>query len=128
MTQSTLLTETHAKILEVVPFSLRYLATGLDRYRVRPYAVVGFGMFVTIHNQRAPSGSTLVAGQIAQSPELTARGLPIGAGNIDFGLHTGAGLEFRLNRAFSLGFDSRFNRISGGQTLSTYGTRLGFHF
>ena len=128
VTQSTLVTDTKVKLLEIVPFSLKYTATSLDRFRLRPYAVLGFGMFVTIHNQLAPDGSTLVAGQISQSPELTARGLPIGAGNIDFGIHTGGGIEFRISPNFSLGFDGRVNRISGGQTLGTYGTRLGFHF
>ncbi len=151
----TALTETRSKVLQVVPFALRYTATALDRYRVRPYAVLGFGTFVTIHDQqpmnsgvrpdaalspavlalvnqvfggKAPFGGPLVAGQISQSPELEARGLPGGHGNIDFGIHTGGGVEWRLNRGFSLGFDARYNRISGGQTLATYGTKLGFHF
>ncbi len=149
------LTETRMKLLQVIPFSLRYTSTSLDRYRLRPYAVLGFGAFVTIHKQvptnfgvrpdaslpadqvalinrifggTAPFGSTLVGGQISQSPELQSRGLPFGAGNIDFGLHTGGGVELRLSRSFSLGFDGRYNRLSGGQTLSTFGTRIGVHF
>ncbi|MDQ6676362.1 MAG: hypothetical protein M3Z09_03600 [Acidobacteriota bacterium] len=151
----TALTETRSKLLQVIPFALRYTATALDRYRLRPYAVLGFGTFVTIHNQqpigtgvrpdagltpaelalinqvfggKAPFGGPLVAGQISQSPELEARGLPGGHGNIDFGIHTGGGVEVRLSRGFSLGFDARYNRISGGQRLATYGTKLGFHF
>ncbi len=151
----TSLTETRMKLLQVIPFSLRYTTTSFDRYRLRPYAVLGFGAFVTIHKQvpattgmrsdsllpadqvalirqifggTAPFGSALVGGQIAQAPELTSRGLPFGAGNIDFGLHTGGGVEFRLSRNFSLGFDGRYNRLSGGQTLSTFGTRIGVHF
>lgn len=78
---------------------------------------------------KSPFGAPLVAGQIAQSPEVIARGLPGGNGNIDFGLHTGVGVEYRLIPGVSLGFDARFNKISG--TLGgyrTYGTRLGFHF
>ena len=128
VTQSTLLTDNSAKVLQIVPFSLKYTSTALDRIRLRPYAVLGFGMYVSLHKEVTPDGTTLVAGQIGQSPELTARGLPIGAGNVDFGIHTGGGVEFRLSRSFSLAFDGRFNRISGGQTLGTYGTRLGFHF
>jgi len=151
----TALTETRSKVLQVVPFSLKYSATGLDRFRLRPYAVLGFGIFVTIHNQTptingvradanvppdqlalvkqvfggtAPFGGPLVGGQITQAQELQARGLPFGAGNIDFGMHTGAGLELRLSRNVSLGFDARYNRLSGGQSLGTFGTRFGFHF
>ena len=148
-------TETRSKLLQVIPFSLRYTSTALDRFHLRPYAVLGFGMFVTIHNQSpsltgvrldstlpadqlalvkqvfgggAPFGGPLVGGQITQSAELESRGLPFGAGNIDFGIHSGGGVELRLNRNFSLGFDGRFNRLSGGQSLGTFGTRLGFHF
>ncbi len=154
-------TRTALSLLEVVPFSLKYTSTALDRWRVRPYAVLGWGTYVTIHEQnpaggnppgygirtdanlppaalqaleslyggRAPFGSPLVAGQIGQSPELEARGLPSGHGNIDFGLASGAGFEFRLSRTLSLGFDARFNRIAGAPgLLTTYGTRLGFHF
>lgn len=148
-------TETRLKLLQIVPFSLKYTATGLDRFRLRPYAVLGFGVYVTIHNQSplgsgvradstlpadqlafvkqvfggsAPFSGPLVGGQISQSQQLEARGFPIGAGNIAFGLHTGGGVEVRLSRSLSLGFDGRYNRLSGGQTLGTFGTRLGFHF
>ena len=82
-----------------------------------------------IFGGRAPFGGPLVAGQISQSPELEARGLPGGHGNLDLGLHTGAGVEFRLNRSFSLGFDARYNRIAGSNgSYATYGSRFGFHF
>ena len=128
VTQASQPTETNLKLLQIVPLSFKYTSTALDRFRLRPYALLGFGMFITIHKEVTPDGVTLVAGQVPQSPELAARGLPLGAGNIDFGIHSGAGFEFRLNRSFSLGFDGSFNRISGGQTLGTYGTRLGFHF
>jgi len=154
-------TQTRLRLLEVVPFSLKYATTALDRWRLRPYAVLGFGTFVTIHNQnpalgampnngvrqdatlppdilavvnqlfggKAPFGGPLVAGQISQSPELEARGLPGGHGNIDIGIHGGAGVEFRVSRSLSLGFDARFNKIAGTYgNFNTYGTRIGFHF
>jgi len=151
----TSLTETRSKLLQVIPFSLKYTTNALDRFRLRPYAVLGFGTYVTIHSQSpstsgvrtnatlppdvlaltkqeysgtAPFGGLLVAGQLSQSRELIARSLPLGAGNIDFGIHTGGGVEFRMNRSLLLGFDGRYNRLSGGQTLGTFGTRLGFHF
>jgi hypothetical protein len=152
----TAVTETKAKLLQVVPFSFKYTTTALDRFRLRPYALIGFGAYVTIHSQSpmntgvrtdanlppsvialvnqvyggtAPFGGPLVAGQISQSPELEARGLPGGHGNIDIGWLAGGGFEYRLTRSFSLGFDARWNRIAGAPgALVTYGTRLGFHF
>jgi hypothetical protein len=147
---------TTMKLLQVVPFSFKYTTTTLDRFRLRPYALLGFGTYVTIHEQRpvnsgvllnanlppavislvnqvyggqAPFGGQLVAGQIAQSPELEARGLPSGHGNIDIGWLTGGGIEYRLTRTLSMGFDGRWNRISGAPgALVTYGARLGLHF
>jgi len=152
----TSLTQTNMKLLQVVPFSFKYTTTALDRFRLRPYALLGFGTYVTIHSQtpfntgvrldanlppavvalvnqiyggQAPFGGPLVAGQISESPELEARGLPGGHGNIDLGWLAGGGVEWRLNRSFSLGFDGRWNRIAGAPgALTTYGTRLGFHF
>ncbi len=154
-------TQTRLRLLEVVPFSLKYNTMALDRWRLRPYAVLGFGTYVTIHNQnpalgstpnngvrqdatlppdilavvnqlfggKAPFGGPLVAGQISQSPELEARGLPGGHGNIDFGIHSGVGVEFRVSRSLSLGFDARFNKIAGTYgNFNTYGSRIGFHF
>ena len=154
-------TQTQMKLLQVVPFAFKYTSNVMERWRMRPYAVAGWGTYVTIHAQdpaagsppnygvrpnanlppavvslvnqifggQAPFGGPLVAGQISQAPELEARGLPGGHGNIDFGWHAGGGIEYRLSRSFSIGFDSRFNRISGAPgSLVTYGTRLGFHF
>jgi opacity protein-like surface antigen len=78
---------------------------------------------------QAPFGGPLVAGQISQSPELEARGLPGGHGNIDFGYQAGGGLSFRVSRTFSLGFDARYNRVSGTYgSFVTYGSRIGVHF
>jgi len=52
----TALTETRMKLLQVIPLSLRYTVTALDRYRLPPYAVLGFGAYVTIHKQ-SPNNS-----------------------------------------------------------------------
>ena len=158
VTSSTL---TRMRLLEVVPFSFKYTSTLFDRWRLRPYGVVGFGTYVTIHSQnpalgspsnngvrqdadlppailatvnqifggQAPFGGPLVAGQISQAPELEARGLPGGHGNMDFGLHTAAGVEFRVMRGLSLGLDLRYNKIAGTYgSFFTYGSRIGFHF
>jgi hypothetical protein len=152
---------TRLRLLQVVPFALKYSSTALDRWRIRPYGVLGFGVYVTIHNQNpalgnppsygvrpdanlppdvkaavqqlfggvAPFGGPLVAGQISQSPELEARGLPGGHGNLDFGIHSALGVEYRVSRNLSLGFDARFNRIAGTYgVFRTYGSRIGFQF
>ncbi len=152
---------TRFRLLQVVPFALKYTSRALDRWNFRPYGVLGFGTYVTIHNQnpgrgptpssgvranadlpapvlsaiqelfggRAPFGGPLVAGQISQSPELEARGLPGGHGNFDLGVHSGAGLEYRLSPLFSLGFDARYNRIAGTHGgFKTFSSRVGFHF
>jgi hypothetical protein len=158
VTASTL---TRLRLLQVVPFSFKYTSTALDRWRLRPYALLGFGTYVTIHNQnpargtpaafgvrpdadlspdilnvvnglfggKAPFGGPLVAGQISQSPELEARGLPGGHGNLDLGFQTGGGVSIRLNRNFSFGFDARYNRIAGSNgSFATIGSRIGLHF
>ena len=152
---------TRLRLLQVVPFSFKYTTTAFDRWRIRPYGLLGFGTYVTIHSQnpargnpptyglrpdaalppdllaalqslyggQAPFGGPLVAGQISQAPQLEARGLPGGHGNLDFGLATGAGVEFRIARGFSLGLDARWNKISGTNGgFATVGSRLGFHF
>jgi hypothetical protein len=147
---------TTMKLLQVVPFSFKYTTTALDRFRLRPYALLGFGTYVTIHQQtpansgvrldanlpagvvglvnqvyggQAPFGGQLVAGQITQSPELEARGLPSGHGSFDLGWLAGGGVEYRLMRTFSIGLDSRWNRIAGAPgALTTFGGRMGFHF
>jgi opacity protein-like surface antigen len=152
-------TVTKLRLLQVVPFALKYTPTVLDRWRLRPYVVAGFGTYVTIHEQypaqgastgvredaslppavlaavsqlyggQAPFGGPLIAGQLTQSPELEARGLPSGHGNIDFGVHLGGGLAYRLSRGWSLGIDARYNKIAGADAgFVTYGTRLSFHF
>jgi hypothetical protein len=154
-------TVTRLRLLEVVPFALKYTSTSLDHWRLRPYGVIGFGTYVTIHNQnpasgsppnygvrpdatlppdvlalvsqlfggQAPFGGPLVAGQLSQSPELEARGLPGGHGNIDLGIHTGFGLEYRVSRSLAIGFDGRYNRIAGTNgNLLTFGSRIGVYF
>jgi opacity protein-like surface antigen len=154
-------TLTRLRLLQVVPFAFKYTSTVFDRWRLRPYALAGFGTYVTIHSQnpargnppgygvrsdanlppdilaavnsffggQAPFGGPLVAGQISQAAELEARGLPGGHGNLDFGLQTGGGVEFRISRNLSLGFDARFNKIAGSYgDFRTIGSRVGFHF
>ncbi len=154
----TTINKLNLRLLQVVPFSLKYSSNALERWRLRPYGLLGFGTYVSIHDEnpapgsigvrtdaqlspailqaiqqvfggKSPFGGPLVAGQIGQSPELIARGLPGGNGNIEIGLETGGGVEFRLSPTLSLGFDARYNKISGSNgNFVTYGSRIGLHF
>jgi len=49
-------TTTRLRLLEVVPFALKYTTTVFDSWRLRPYAVLGFGAYVTIDNQNPALG------------------------------------------------------------------------
>ncbi|MDE3198137.1 MAG: hypothetical protein KGN84_17445 [Acidobacteriota bacterium] len=148
-------TTTTMNLLQVVPFSFKYTTTALDRFRLRPYTLLGFGTYVTIHEQtpmnsgvrldanlpasvinlvnqiyggQAPFGGPLVAGQIAQSPELEARGLPSGHGNLAPGWVAGGGVEIRVHRNSSIGVDGRWNRIAGAPgSLFILSARFGLH-
>jgi hypothetical protein len=142
------------QLLQLVPFALKYVPTGLDRWRIRPYAAIGLGTYVTISNQAtnlglrpnadlspelrsalqnlfgngAPFGGNLIGGQITAARELQQRQIAQGQGGLDIGLHTGGGLEIRLRRGFSFGVDARWNRLSNGVNYSVISTKSGFHF
>lgn len=84
-------------VLTVVPVAFKYTLTSLDRYRFRPYAVVGLGTYVTLSTQNIVDfdagqfvgpGATAdllnallrglqVAGLAPVAPELRARGLGV---------------------------------------------------
>lgn len=141
-------------LLQVSPFTLKYRLNLLDRFRLRPYALLGFGAYVTISSQNsvsglrpdanlspeqiallrslfgngAPFGGSLIGGQIAASPELSTLGVPSGQGAIHIGLLTGAGIEWRIRPRFSLGVDYRFHRLGSGFTYSTLAPRGALHF
>jgi hypothetical protein len=140
--------------LQVVPLALRYELTHWDRHRVRPYAVVGLGTYVTISNQvtmdalrqnadlppqalqllqtlfgsNSPLSGALVGGQIATAAELKQRGIPAGQGGIDIGLQIGGGVEWRLGGGLSTAIDSRYNYAPGGTSYNETISRIGWHF
>jgi hypothetical protein len=144
----------HVQTLQVVPLALRYELTHWDRHRLRPYAVVGLGTYVTISNQatmdalrqnadlppqtlalletlfgsNSPLSGALVGGQIATAAELKQRGIPAGQGGIDIGLQIGGGIEWRLGNGLSTGIDSRYNYAPGGTSYNETITRIGWHF
>jgi hypothetical protein len=131
---------TRLKLLGISPFSLKYTLKTLERFRLRPYAVAGLDFLVTITKQvpvsdeslqftgTAPFDDPLIAGLLAQAPELTARRTPTGQGNIDPGFHAGGGVEIRASRGLSLNLEYRFTRIDGGSHLHALSAALGFHW
>lgn len=140
-------------LLSVSPFTLKYRLHLLDRFRLRPYGMIGFGTYVSISSQNsqvglrpeanlsaeqsalltslfgngAPFGGSLIGGQLAASRELSALGVPSGQGGIDLGILGGGGIEWRLHPRFSLGAEYRFHRF-GGYQYSTIAPRGSFHF
>jgi hypothetical protein len=141
------------QVLELVPFALKYNSTLLDRYRLRPYAVLGLGTYVSISNQLvasgiranstlspptlqaltallgpSPFGGSLIGGQIAPASQLSAQGLPAGQGGIDIGVHFGTGIEYRWTNGLSVAFDARFNRVPDGLSYHTTTASWGWHF
>ncbi len=144
----------NAQIFQVVPLALKYDLTRFDRRRIRPYAVLGLGAYVTLSNQvtagtlrtdanlspaemallnqyfssGSPLGGALVAGQIAPAPQLVQRGLPSGQGGLTLGIQVGGGIEWRFSNAISLALDSRYNFSPGGPSYNVTTSRVGWHF
>jgi hypothetical protein len=141
------------QVLELIPFALKYNSTLLDRYRLRPYAVLGLGTYVSISNQLvssgirtdstlppptlqalaallgpSPFGGSLIGGQIAPARQLPGRGVPAGQGGIDIGLHYGTGIEYRWTSGLSIALDARFNKVPGGLSYHTTTASWGWHF
>ncbi len=144
-----------AQVLQLTPFVLKYDLTRLDRFRLRPYGLVGLGTYVTVSSQDVAGtglrpnstlsatdlsqlstllgnssafGGSLIGGQIAPAAQLAARKLPAGQGGVDLGVHFGAGIDWRIGSLASLGFDARFNRVPDGLSYHTFAARWGLHF
>jgi opacity protein-like surface antigen len=132
---------TRLRVLEVAPFCLKYTVTALDHLRLRPYASAGADVVVVITRQTpeqdesllfrgtSPFDGPLVAGLVSQAPELQARGIPTGQGDIEAGFHAGAGLELRLSKGVSVNMDYRLTGIGGGgNRLHAFSSGLGIHW
>jgi len=132
---------TRLRLLHVSPFALKYTWTGLDPARLRPWIGAGLDFVVTITQERperdesalftgtAPFDDPLIAGLIAQAPELTERGSPTGQGNVALGGHAAAGLEIRLTSGLSLDLEYRYTRAEGRNAgLHTATAGVGFHW
>ena len=66
---------------------------------------------------------------MSQAPELQARGIPSGQGDIETGFHAGGGLELRLSKGLSVNMDYRLTGIGGvGSRLHAFSSGLGIHW
>ena len=122
-------------VLAVLPFGLKYTILSLDHARVRPYVVGSMGVYVTISKQDpsvtadARLAGAFIGGISPESPELTARGMPSGQGDIRLGGNIGGGLEVRAARRASIGVEYRFHAMQGANAqFSTVVGKLGLHF
>jgi hypothetical protein len=133
--------DTDLNLLQVSPFALKYTIKSLDHVRLRPYLYAGLDIVVVITTQdpvrdesliftgTSPFDDPLIGGLVAQAPELAARGLPTGQGNLELAGHAGGGLEVRLSRGVSLNLDYRFTGVGGtSQRLHAASAALGFHW
>jgi hypothetical protein len=132
---------TGLRLLQVSPFGLKYTYGSPGAARLRPYVGAGVDVVVVITSQtperdesllftgQPPFDDPLLAGLVAQAPELTERGYPTGQGDLRFGGHAGAGLELRLSRSLSLNADYRFTTLGGRNgRLHAVTSTLGVHW
>ncbi len=143
-----------SKVLTVAPFELKYAITKLGRFR--PYAVAGLGAYVwigsdnnaatfnavtSLNNYSAGLGTTYgaivnsvlqgsqIGGLVPTAPQLAARGVPHGQGNLLFGGQVGGGFEFRVTPKLSLGADFRRNQVEGAfASFNTFTFKQGLHW
>jgi len=145
-----------SKVLTVAPFELKYTITKWGKFR--PYVVGGLGTYVWIgsdsnvgtFNANTALGSlaglqvgdttlgaavnsllqgSQIGGLAPTSPELAARGVPHGQGNLLFGAQLGGGFEFRISPRLSWGADFRRNQVEGSNaSFNTFTFKQGFHW
>ena len=133
---------TRMRLLHLSPFALKYTLTRWDAARIRPYLNAGLDFLVVLtreeplrdesllFNGTAPFDDPLIAGLLAQAPELTARGVPTGQGHFQLGGHAAVGFELRLSKGLSLNLEYRFTGSEGGSKGRLHSAigALGFHF
>lgn len=152
----TSIVQERSKVLTVAPFELKYTITKLGRFR--PYVVAGLGAYVWIgsdnntqtFNANAALGSlaslpvgsstlgatlnailqgSQIGGLAPTAPELAARGVPHGQGNVLFGGQIGGGAEVRITPKLSMGFDVRHNQVEGKNSgFNTFAFNQGLHW
>ena len=70
-----------------------------------------------------------IGGLAPTSPELAARGIPHGQGNLLFGGQIGGGAEVRITPKLSIGVDFRHNAVEGkNASFNTFAFKQGLHW
>ena len=146
----------NSKVLTVAPVLMKYTLTNMGRFRL--YVVGGLGTYVWIGSENnsqsfnantalgslanAPVGSSTlgatlnailqgsqIGGLAPESPQLAARGVPHGQGDLLFGGQFGGGVEYRVTPKFSLGFDVRRNQVEGtNASFTSFAFKQGLHW
>ena len=70
-----------------------------------------------------------IGGLAPAAPDLTARGVPHGQGNVLFGGQVGGGADFRISQRLSMGFDFRHNQMEGKNAgFNTFAFKQGLNW
>jgi opacity protein-like surface antigen len=70
-----------------------------------------------------------IGGLAPTSPELAARGVPHGQGNLLFGGQIGGGADIRISPRLSMGFDFRHNQVEGkNASFNTFAFKQGLNW
>jgi opacity protein-like surface antigen len=70
-----------------------------------------------------------IGGLAPSAPDLAARGIPHGQGNVLFGGQIGGGADFRVSPRLSMGFDYRYNLMEGKNAgFSTFAFKQGLNW
>jgi len=70
-----------------------------------------------------------IGGLVPTAPELAARGVPHGQGNLLFGGQVGGGFEIRITPKLSMGADFRHNQVEGSNSsFNTFAFKQGLHW
>ncbi len=95
---------------------------------IQPYVVLGIALNVTLSSTRGPEGDR--AGGIAPiSPQLQARNVPVGQGDVLIGGNFGGGVDIFLFRNILVGADFRYNMMDrDNASFQTYLGKFGFRF
>jgi hypothetical protein len=107
---------TKLRLLEVIPFSIKYTSSAFERWRLRPYAVLGFGTYVTIHTQYpvASSSGSGVRLNADLPPDLIATVNQLFGGKSPFGAPLVAGQIGQASELEALGLPSGHGSLDFG--------------
>ncbi|MGB9234847.1 MAG: hypothetical protein WCC04_10570 [Terriglobales bacterium] len=107
-----------------------------------PAGIAGLNVNCLVSQQtNCPAGPTLaqvltqvlsgsqIGGLAPAAPDLTARGVPHGQGNVLFGGQIGGGADIRISPRLSMGFDFRHNQMEGKNAgFNTFAFKQGLNW